>query len=96
MQRAEPRDAYDLAELADLDKHLAGEALAVFERKARAKGLDPMDLGARLDARERALARMWDDRLRDQVVEVPAFDATWHQVRRALRQAGYREASRAD
>ena len=39
--------------------------------------LDPMDLGSRLDARERTLARMWDDRLRDQVVEVPAFDATW-------------------
>lgn len=92
MQRAEPRDAYDLAVLADLDRHLAGEALAVFERKARAKGLDPMDLGARLDARERTLARMWDDRLRDQVLEVPAFEATWRQVRRVLRQAGYHVA----
>ena len=75
-----------------LDGHLAFEALAVFERKARAKGLDPMDLGARLDARERTLARMWDDRLRDQVVEVPPFDATWRQVRRVLRQAGYQDS----
>ena len=96
MQRAEPRDAYDLAALADLDKDLPSEALAVFEQKARAKGLDPMDLGARLDARERTLARMWDDRLRDEVVEVPAFDATWRQVRRVLRQAGYLDASRVE
>jgi hypothetical protein len=96
MQRAEPRDAYDLASLADLDKHLPGEALAVFERKARAKGLDPRDLGTRLDTRERTLARMWDDRLRDQVVEIPAFDATWRQVRRVLRQAGYHDSSRVD
>ena len=92
MQRAEPRDAYDLAALADLDDHLPGEALAVFERKARAKGLDPMNLGARLDARERTLARMWDDRLRDQVIEAPPFDATWRKVRRVLRQAGYHDA----
>jgi hypothetical protein len=39
---------------------------------------------------------MWDDRLRDQVVEIPAFDATWRQVRRVLRQAGYHDSSRVD
>ena len=69
-------------------------ALAAFERKACAKGLDPADLGARLDAREKTLARTWEDRLRDQVIEVPAFEATWRQVRRALRQAGYHDAAR--
>lgn len=93
MQRAEPRDAYDLAVLADLDRHLAGEALAAFERKARAKGLDPMTVGARLDARERTLARMWDDRLRDQVLQLPEFESTWRRLRRVLRQAGYHEVS---
>jgi predicted nucleotidyltransferase component of viral defense system len=93
MQRTEPRDAYDLAQLAELDDDLAGEALAVFEQKARAKGLDPGDLGARLDAREATLQRMWADRLRDQVVEVPAFESAWRQVRRVLRQAGYHDAS---
>jgi uncharacterized protein len=92
MQRAEPRDAYDLAALADLDKELPADARAVFERKARAKGLDPADLGGRLDAREKTLARNWDGRLRDQVLEVPAFEATWRQVRRVLRQAGYHDA----
>jgi predicted nucleotidyltransferase component of viral defense system len=92
MQRAEPRDAYDLAALADLDKHIPSDALAVFERKARAKGLNPADLGDLLDAREKTLARRWEDRLRDQVVEIPAFEATWRQVRRVLRQAGYHDA----
>ncbi len=96
MQRAEPRDAYDLAALADFDKHLPGEALAVFEQKALAKGLDPLDLGARLDARERRLPHTWDDRLHDQVVEVPAFEGTWRRLRRVLRQAGYHEASSTD
>ena len=92
MQRAEPRDAYDLAALADLDKQIPSDALAVFERKARAKGLNPADLGGLLDAREKTLARRWEDRLRDQVVEIPAFEATWRQVRRVLRQAGYHDA----
>ena len=94
MQRAEPRDAYDLAVLADLDRHLPDEALAAFEQKARAKGLDPADLGERLDARQKTLARNWEGRLRDQVLEVPPFDGTWRQIRRVLRQAGYHEASR--
>jgi hypothetical protein len=92
MQRAEPRDVYDLAALADLDKDLPGEARAVFERKARAKGLDAADLGGRLDAREKTLAQNWERRLRDQVLEVPAFEATWRQVRRVVRQAGYHDA----
>lgn len=92
MQRAEPRDAYDLAALADLDQHLPEEARADFERKARAKGLDPADLGERLDAREQTLARIWNGQLRDQVLDVPAFGATWRQVRRVLRQAGYHDA----
>jgi hypothetical protein len=89
MQRAEPRDVYDLAALADLDGDLPDSAHPIFEHKARAKGLDPGDLDRRLDAREKTLERMWTDRLRDQLVEVPAFDSTWRAVRWALRQAGY-------
>lgn len=89
MQRAEPRDAYDLAALAVQDGDVPGEARWIFERKARAKGLDPGDLGRRLDARGKTLERMWADRLRDQVVDVPEFDSTWRAVRRVLRQAGY-------
>ena len=89
MQRAEPRDAYDLAALADLDCNLAAEARPIFEQKARAKGLDPGDFGRRFDAREKALERRWADRLRDQVLDVPEFASTWRSVRRVLRQAGY-------
>lgn len=89
MQRAEPRDAYDLAALAEQDGNLAEAARNVFERKARAKGLNPGDLADRLSAREATLKRMWTDRLRDQATVVPDFDTTWRVVRRALRQARY-------
>lgn len=89
MQRAEPRDAYDLKALADHDGNAPGEARPIFERKARAKGLDPDELGLRLDAREKTLERMWAGRLRDQVVDLPEFDSTWRAVRRVLRQGGY-------
>lgn len=89
MQRAEPRDAYDLAQLNALDGELAGVAHEAFEHKARAKGLNPEALSDRLEARETSLRRNWNRRLSDQVTEVPDFESTWRAVRRALRQAGY-------
>ncbi len=89
MQRAEPRDAHDLAALAELDSALPGAARTIFDRKARAKGLDPAQLSSRLDAREATLRRRWTDRLGDQVGVVPEFESTWRAVRRALRQANY-------
>ncbi len=89
MQRAEPRDVYDLWFLEREHHDLATTALWIFERKARAKGLDPADLGERLDARETTLKRVWRDRLGDQVAIVPDFEATWRSVRRTLRGAGY-------
>jgi uncharacterized protein len=89
MQRAEPRDLYDLAALAELSGDVPRAAIGLFEAKVRAKGLNPEDLGARLDARELTLRRRWGERLHDQVADVPPFEATWRAVRRALRQAGY-------
>ncbi len=91
MQRAEPRDVYDLDALAERFRDLPLEARPVFGEKARARGLDPGNLGLRLDARESTLRRLWADRLRDQVAEVPPFESTWRAVRRSLRQAGYLE-----
>ncbi len=89
MQRAEPRDVYDLAYLAAEHRRLAEEAAHIFVKKARAKGLDPTQLGTLLDAREVTLERLWERRLEGQLALVPDFDATWRAVRRALRQAGY-------
>jgi uncharacterized protein len=91
MQRAEPRDLYDLAFLAGEYRDLPAVALPLFGLKATAKGLDPRGLGDRLDAREATMKRMWDARLRDQVADVPDFEATWRVVRRALRQGAYME-----
>jgi uncharacterized protein len=91
MQRSEPRDLYDLASLAGEYRDLPAVALPLFGLKATAKGLDPRKLGDRLDAREATMRRMWNARLRDQVADVPDFEATWRAVRRALRQGGYLE-----
>jgi hypothetical protein len=89
MHRAEPRDVYDMWFLAGEHHQLPASAAHIFQRKARAKGLDPATFAARLDGREVTLRRLWDGRLRDQVASVPDFDATWRAVRRVLRQAGY-------
>ena len=89
MQRAEPRDLYDLAFLAREHPMLPSDARSLFERKAAAKGLPGHALRDRLATRETTMKRMWDARLRDQVADVPDFDATWRAVRRALRQGKY-------
>ena len=91
MQRAEPRDLYDLATIARANSLLPAEARPLFEAKARAKGLEPSDLGDRLTQREPTLRRRWSERLHDQVGVVPEFDVTWRLVRRTFRQAGYLE-----
>jgi uncharacterized protein len=90
LQRAEPRDVYDLAMLAADDQHLPARAHGVFLRKAELKNLDPNSLAERLDRREPVLARTWADRLGHQVgPDAPDFPETWRLVKRALRQAGY-------
>lgn len=88
MQRAEPRDLYDLDQLAARDRGLPSAAAAIFDRKTRAKGLDPADLTTRLEARERVLRRHWTGRLAHQVRELPDFESTWRRVNRSLRQGG--------
>jgi len=90
LQRAEPRDVYDLAMLATDDRHLPARARDIFVRKAEHKNLDPTSLADRLDRREPVLARTWADRLGNQVGPgAPDFPATWRLVKRAFRQGGY-------
>lgn len=89
MQRAEPRDLYDLNALSAHARELPSDARALFDSKARARGLEPRDLAHRLADREPVLRRNWHARLHDQVMDVPEFESTWRAVRRSLRQAGY-------
>jgi predicted nucleotidyltransferase component of viral defense system len=89
MQRSEPRDLFDLDYIAGQDPAIPGEAREFFAQKAHHKGLEPNELEARLAARERVLRARWNDRLGDQLANVPAFDATWRGVKRVFRQNGY-------
>ncbi len=89
MQRSEPRDLYDLYQLLEHDPTLPDRARDLFRRKAIAKTLDPGDLLARLDGRQKTWERLWHQRLEDQVRDLPEFEGVWRRVLRCLRQADY-------
>lgn len=89
MQRSEPRDLYDLHQLLEDDPTLPGHAKDLFRRKAIAKSLQPDDLLARLDGRQKTWQRLWQQRLGNQVRDLPDFDGVWRHVVRGLRQADY-------
>ena len=89
VQRSEPRDLYDLHQLLVDDPTLPDHCRDLFRRKAIAKLLNPDDLLGRLDGREKIWERLWQQRLENQVRDLPAFDGVWRRVIRGLRQADY-------
>lgn len=89
MQRSEPRDLYDLDQLLTEDGTLPDRALGLFERKSRAKDLDPTALFERLAEREKKFEQLWNVRLASQVADLDTFDGVWRRVLRGLRQAKY-------
>jgi predicted nucleotidyltransferase component of viral defense system len=89
MQRTEPRDLYDLHRLLDDDPSPPAHAQDLFRRKAIAKSLNPDELLARLDGRQKTWVRLWQQRLENQVRDLPDFDGVWRRVIRSLRQADY-------
>lgn len=89
IQRTEPRDLYDLAELVNFDSDLPRESLLVYIDKIADKGIDRGRLQARLQEAEETFARLWESRLSDQVQSIPHFNDVWRRVRRAFREGGY-------
>lgn len=89
VQRSEPRDLYDISELAGHDRALPGQGLPVFLQKMEDKGLGRHRLVERLNSAETTFARLWEMRLVDQVSPLPEFQETWRRVRRVLRAGGY-------
>jgi predicted nucleotidyltransferase component of viral defense system len=89
IQRTEPRDLYDLAELANFDTNLPREALPVYIDKIGDKGIDRGRLETRLTEAEQTFAQLWEERLTDQVAPVPHFNEIWRRIRRAFRDGGY-------
>lgn len=91
--RTEPRDVYDahfLLERPDIDFYLIPSA---FAEKASAKGVDPARLTEALTRKRPTLQRMWDNRLRHQVRELPQLERVLRELNRRLREHGLAQQS---
>jgi predicted nucleotidyltransferase component of viral defense system len=88
IQRVQCRDLYDLFRLTeDLNVSLA-EIRPLFERKARAKALDPNSIHERFEDRVERYKRRWDQEMGEHLAYPPGFDDVARAVRRHLRAAG--------
>jgi predicted nucleotidyltransferase component of viral defense system len=87
VQRVQCRDLYDLYRLTEE----AGVSLAgirpVFERKARARRLDPDMFRDRFEDRIERYKRRWDNEMSEHIADPPRFDDVALVVRRRLRGA---------
>lgn len=85
--RKEPRDVYDLWRL--LKFKLIDRALLAqpFKEKCEFKNLDSKDLKTQLNAKELTYRKLWDQRLRGQVTQLPHFEQVYRETGRHLRGA---------
>jgi predicted nucleotidyltransferase component of viral defense system len=93
IQRVQCRDLYDLFRLTeDLSVSLA-RIRPLFERKARAKRLDPYSIHQRFQDRVERYKRRWDQEMGEHLGNPPRLDDVVRVVRRHLRGAGLLEPS---
>ena len=87
IQRVQCRDLYDIFRLTeDLNVSLA-EIRSLFERKTRARGLDPDLMPQRFEDRVERYRRRWDQEMGEHLSDPPRFDDVVRAVRRHLRGA---------
>lgn len=88
IQRVQCRDIYDIYRLVDDARVFLGEVRPLFERKARAKGLDPQTFAAKFDDRSDRYKKLWDKEMPEHLDDPPQLDDVLRVVRRQLRASG--------
>jgi predicted nucleotidyltransferase component of viral defense system len=85
IQRLQCRDPFDLHRLLVIEGIAPADAWALFEQKARHKGINPDLFHERLEVREPQYEQRWQRELSEHVNDVPHFTQTIRELRRALR-----------
>jgi uncharacterized protein len=88
IQRVQCRDLYDLYRLTEDAGLSLAETRPLFERKARAKNLEPGTFAQRFEDRAERYAQRWDTEMNEHLAGPPRFDDLVRVVRRHLRKAG--------
>lgn len=86
--RNEPRDLYDLWFLTVGGHIRLPDLLDAISRKLEFRGRTLEEVGPEFAGKEARFKTLWSVRLAAQMTELPAFEAVYREVRRALRQAG--------
>jgi predicted nucleotidyltransferase component of viral defense system len=84
--RTEPRDVYDahfLMQRSEIDFYLIP---AAFKEKAAAKGVDAAQLVEVLARKKPTFEKMWENRLRQQVKELPHLEQVLRELNRKLKE----------
>jgi predicted nucleotidyltransferase component of viral defense system len=88
IQRVQCRDLYDLFRLTEDAGLTLAEVRSLFERKARARNLDPANFAQRFEDRVERYGQRWSTEMNEHLAEPPRFDTVVRVVRRHLRKAG--------
>lgn len=80
MQRTEPRDLYDLWYLFEYERKDIVDLIADLKVKAENKGLDPTKLIKAIESKEGTFKKQWDNRLVNQIHDLPNFDDVWREL----------------
>lgn len=85
MGRTEPRDLYDFDYLTDIEQIDLQDVYFEFERKAIHKGVDPNDFVEKVSSKQPTFQKLWDERLQQQIKDLPKFKDTWRNVVKQFR-----------
>lgn len=85
MGRTEPRDLYDFWYLTENERLSTKKHRPEFERKAKNKGHDPSKFEEKILAKEKNLKQGWENKLENQINDLPKFDDVFREAKRYFR-----------